>query len=81
MRKGERGADKRASGVRDRGEGRADRLDPTPGAQLLTDGPGHRARRREAVSRDLGRAIKIGHGRSTPGGVNGCGRCRSLSRW
>jgi hypothetical protein len=30
-RAGERGADKRASGVSDRGEGRADRSDPAPG--------------------------------------------------
>ena len=28
---------------------------------------------REAVSRDLGRAIEIGRGRSKPGGVNSCG--------
>jgi hypothetical protein len=28
---------------------------------------------REAVSRDLGRAIEIRWGRSKPGGVNGCG--------
>jgi hypothetical protein len=43
------------------------------GAQVLTDGPGHGARGREVVSRDLGRAIEIGRGRSKPGGVNGCG--------
>jgi hypothetical protein len=30
-RAGERSADKRASGVSDREEGRADRLDPAPG--------------------------------------------------
>jgi hypothetical protein len=35
------------------------------GARALTDGPGPRARVREAVSRDLGRAIKIEQGRST----------------
>jgi hypothetical protein len=28
---------------------------------------------REAISRDLGRVIEIGRGRSKPGGVNGCG--------
>jgi hypothetical protein len=33
-------------------------------ARALTGGPGHRVRVREAVSRDLGRAIKIGRGRS-----------------
>jgi hypothetical protein len=34
------------------------------GTRALTDGPGRRARVREAVSRDLGRAIEIGRGRS-----------------
>jgi hypothetical protein len=50
------------------------------GAQVLTDGPGHRTRGREAVSRDLGRAIEIELGRSKPGGLVSCGRCRS-SLW
>jgi hypothetical protein len=35
---------------------------------------------REAVSHDLGRAIKIGRGRSDRGRVNSCGRRRSSSR-
>jgi hypothetical protein len=33
-------------------------------ARALTDGPGGRALVREAVSRNLGRAIEIGWGRS-----------------
>jgi hypothetical protein len=39
------------------------------GMQAVTGGPGHRARVREAVSRDLGRAIEIGRGRSNREGV------------
>jgi hypothetical protein len=35
---------------------------------------------REAVSHDMGRAIKIGRGRSKPGGLVSCGRRRSSSR-
>jgi hypothetical protein len=50
------------------------------GAQVLTDGPGHRTCGREAVFRDLGRVIKIGRGRSKPGGLVSCGRRRSSSR-
>jgi hypothetical protein len=38
------------------------------GTRVLTDGPGRRTRVREAVSRDLGRVIKIGRGRSDRGG-------------
>jgi hypothetical protein len=66
-----------ASAIEERG--RADRSDPALGTQVLTDGPGHRARGREAVSHDLGRAIKIGHGRSKPRGLVSCGRRRSSS--
>jgi hypothetical protein len=49
------------------------------GMRALTDGPGRRARVREAVSRDLGRAIKIGRGRFDRG-VDGYGRRRSSLR-
>jgi hypothetical protein len=46
------------------------------GTRALTDGPGRRARVREAVSRDLGRAIKIGRGRSNrDGGTAAGGAC------
>jgi hypothetical protein len=38
------------------------------GTRALTDGPGRRARVREAVSRNLGRAIKIRRERSDRGG-------------
>jgi hypothetical protein len=34
------------------------------GTRTLADGPGRKARVREALSRDLGRAIEIGRGRS-----------------
>jgi hypothetical protein len=37
------------------------------GVQALTGGSGREACVREAVSRDLGRAIVIRHGRSKPG--------------
>jgi hypothetical protein len=51
-------------GVSDRGRGRTDRAGPAPEDAALTGGPGCRAHVREAVSRDLGRAIKIRRGRS-----------------
>jgi hypothetical protein len=50
------------------------------GTRALTGGPGRRACVREAVSRDLGRAIKIGRGRSDQEGVNDYGWRRSSSR-
>jgi hypothetical protein len=50
------------------------------GMRALIGGPGRRARVREAVSRDLGRAIKIGRGRSDRGRVNGFGRHNSSPR-
>jgi hypothetical protein len=40
------------------------------GTRALTDGSGCRARVREAVSRDLGRVIKIGRGGSDRGGMS-----------
>ena len=52
-----------------KGRGRADWSDPAPGARVLIDGLGHRAREREAISHDLDLAIKIGRGRSKPGGL------------
>jgi hypothetical protein len=69
VRAGERGADKRASGVSDRRGGALTGRTHRQGAQVLTDGPGHRARGHEAVSHDLDRAIEIGRGRSKPGGL------------
>jgi hypothetical protein len=50
-------------GVSDRGAHLTDRAQ-CQGTRELTDGPGCSARVREAVSRDLDRAIKIGWGRS-----------------
>jgi hypothetical protein len=46
------------------GEGALNDRAQSQGTQTLADGPGRRARVREAVSRDLGRAIEIGRGRS-----------------
>jgi hypothetical protein len=69
--KGVRGwasADKRARGVNNRGGGALTERTQRQGMWVLTDGPGRRARVREAVSRDLGHAIKIGRGRSDRGG-------------
>jgi hypothetical protein len=42
-----------------------------PSARGHSRRSGRGARVREEVSRDLGRAIEIGRGRSKPGGVNG----------
>jgi hypothetical protein len=58
-------ADRRARGVSDReGDGLTDQAQ-RQGTQALTGGSERRAHMREAVSRDVGRAIKIGRGRST----------------
>jgi hypothetical protein len=45
---------------------------------VLTDGPGHKTRMREAVSRNLGRAIKIGRGRSSREGWLAAGNAAPL---
>jgi hypothetical protein len=48
------------------------------GTWALTGGPGRQACMREAVSRDLGSAMKIRRRGSDRGGANGCGqRCAS----
>jgi hypothetical protein len=50
-------------------------------AWALTGRPGRQAREREAVSRDLGHAMKIGRRGSERGGMNGCRqRCSSSRR-
>jgi hypothetical protein len=64
-------ADRRADDVSDREGGGLTDWAQCQGAQALTGRSGRGARVREAVSRDLGRAIEIGRGRSKPGGVNG----------
>jgi hypothetical protein len=61
------------------GEGALAERAQCQGTWALTGGPGRRARVREAVSRDLGRAIRIGRRGTDRGGVNDCGRrCSSL---
>jgi hypothetical protein len=80
-REGERALTGGLGGVSGReGDGLTDRAQ-RQGTQALTGGSGRRVRTREAASRDLGRAIKIGRGRSTLGGLVSCGRRRSSSRW
>jgi hypothetical protein len=61
------------------GEGALTERAQRQGTRAQTGGLGCRARVREAVSRDLGHAIKIGRGRSDREGVNGCGRRRFSS--
>jgi hypothetical protein len=72
---------RRADGVSDREGGGLNGWAQRQGAQALIGGSGRMPRVREAVSCDLGRAIEIEQGRSKPGVVNSCGRCRSFSRW
>jgi hypothetical protein len=48
-------------------------LGPVPGGTGLTGRSRRGARVHEAVSRDIGRAIEIGQGDQSRGGVNGCG--------
>jgi hypothetical protein len=62
--RGRPSADRWASGVRGRGEGALTDRAQRQGTRALTDGPGHRARMREAVSCDLGHAIEIGLAKS-----------------
>jgi hypothetical protein len=78
--RGRTSADKRASDVSDQGGALTVRAQ-RQGTRALIDGPERRAHVREAASRDLGRAIKIGQGRSNREGANGCGRRRSSSLW
>jgi hypothetical protein len=58
----------RAWGVSDQGGQHSDRSAQRQGTRALTGGPGRRERVCEAVSHDLGHAIKIGRGRSDRGG-------------
>jgi hypothetical protein len=63
------------------GEGALTEQAQSQGTQALTGGPGVQGTRAGSGIRDLGRAIKIGRGRSDRGGVNGCGRrCSSQRR-
>jgi hypothetical protein len=55
-------------GVNDRGESALTERAQRQGTRALTDEPGRRVRVREVVSRDLGRAIKIGRRGSDRGG-------------
>jgi hypothetical protein len=63
------------------GEGALTEWAQLQGTWALTGGPGRQARVREAVSRDLGRAMKIGRRGLDRGGANGCGLRCSSPRW
>jgi hypothetical protein len=64
---GRASTNRRAGGVSDREGGGLTGWAQRQGTQALTGGSGRGARVREAVSRDLGRAIEIGQGTSKPG--------------
>ena len=63
------------------GEGALTERAQRQGTWALTGEPGTQGARVRSGIRDLGRAIKIGQGRSDQGGMNGCGRrCSSPRR-
>jgi hypothetical protein len=63
------------------GEGALTEWAQCQGTWALTGGPGAQSARVRSGIRDLGRAIKIGWGRSDQGGMNDCRRrCSSPRR-